>query len=115
MQNYKDTNGGVHALSETDIANGGESLLPVGYVEITQAQADALNAPTAVQLWATYQSKAQEQLNANDKVAWRCVKANVAYPAAWLANDVALRAILHVSSGDPTQPLPVQPAFPVGT
>lgn len=46
MQNYKDINGGVHILSNEDIANGGEALLPRECLmpggRITQAEADAL-------------------------------------------------------------------------
>jgi len=45
MQNYKDTNGVVHYLSDIDIENGGKDLLPAGCVEITQAEADAISNP----------------------------------------------------------------------
>lgn len=39
MQNYQDTKGGIHALSDTDIANGGLNLLPNGYISISPEQA----------------------------------------------------------------------------
>lgn len=65
--------------------------------------------PTQAQLWYAYQAKAQAQLDANDAVAIRCIKAGVAYPADWLARDNSLRAIVRASSGDPTQPLPQPP------
>lgn len=71
---------------------------------------------TASDLWKDYQSKAQFQLDANDKVAIRCIKAGVPYTADWLENDEALRAILRTPSGDPTLPFPVPPAtFPAGS
>jgi hypothetical protein len=115
MQNYKDTNDGVHALSDTDIANGGLNYLPDGCIEITQAQADALTAPTPTQLWQTYQSTAQDALDEGDMVAIRCAKAGVAYPAAWLARDFKLRAIVSATSGDPTIALSANPPYPTGT
>ena len=58
-----------------------------------------------------YSMLAQSQLSVNDKVAIRCAKAQVAYPAEWLAYDIALRAI--VISG--TGPLPDAPTYPSGT
>lgn len=72
--------------------------------------------PSAAELWSAYQRQAMALLVANDTVAIRCVKASVAYPADWLACDVALRAIVHATSGDPTIPLPAQPITrPAGT
>lgn len=116
MQNYKDLKGGVHFLSDADIANGGEVLLPVGCVEITQAEAGAIAAPTAAQLWNGCQDQAKILLNDNDVIAIRCWKAGVPYPAEWLAYDIALRAIVHAVTGDPTLPLPTQPlSKPAGT
>lgn len=77
---------------------------------------DPVDGPTAAQLWAVYQQQAQDILDFNDKVATRCTKANVPYPSIWMARDVAARAIVTASSGDPTQPLPAQPvSFPDGT
>ena len=71
--------------------------------------------PTAAQLWARYQAQAQALLVKSDMVAIRCQKASVAFPAAWLTYVQALRAIMDASSGDPTQALPAQPAYPAGT
>jgi hypothetical protein len=69
----------------------------------------------AAQLWSAYQSTAQAALTEGDMVAIRCAKAGVAYPAAWLARDVKLRAIVSATSGDPTIALPVTPPYPTGT
>jgi len=41
---YKDTNNVVHYLSDEDISNGGEALLPSGSVEITDEEAATLAA-----------------------------------------------------------------------
>lgn len=72
--------------------------------------------PTAEQLWSAYQRSAMAVLTANDTVAIRCVKANVTYPSDWFDCDIALRAIVHATSGDPTVPLPAQPVTrPAGT
>lgn len=45
MAYFQDPQGGLHYLSVADIANDGESLLPVGCVAITDAQAGALQEP----------------------------------------------------------------------
>jgi hypothetical protein len=45
MPYYQDTSGGLHYLSISDLANGGFALLPAGCVEITDAQAEVLQAP----------------------------------------------------------------------
>jgi phage major head subunit gpT-like protein len=45
MNYFKDTSGAVHALSDADIANGGELLLPPGCVAITDADAQAIINP----------------------------------------------------------------------
>ena len=67
--------------------------------------------PTAQQL---LQYAAQDRLTANDKVATRCLKAGVAYPANWLAFDVALRAIANGTDTTSTS-LPATPSYPAGT
>jgi hypothetical protein len=65
MPYYQDTSGGLHYLSVADLANGGFTLLPVGCVEITDAQAAALEnpLPTQAQLTAQYEAKAQSNLD----------------------------------------------------
>lgn len=68
------------------------------------------------QLWVDYQYKALVCLRENDIIAIRCMKAGVPYPAEWFACDVALRAIVHATSGDSSLPLPAQPITrPPGT
>lgn len=53
-QNYKDTNGKIHFLSDADITNGGENLLPAGFTKITVAETVAIlnPAPTLAQVQA---------------------------------------------------------------
>lgn len=53
-------------------------------------------------------SDAQAALDFSDKVAWRCFKAGVSYPAAWLSVDKGLRAIVFGTDKTST----VIPAFP---
>jgi len=60
---YKDTQNKLHFLSDEDIAAGGEKLLPVGSVAITDQQAEtiqAANAPTQTvpQTITSFQAKA---------------------------------------------------------
>lgn len=51
----------------------------------------------------------------DDAVAVRCVKAGVAYPADWLARDVALRAIVNGTDTTSTE-IPARPSsYPAGT
>lgn len=45
MAYFKDSQGSLHYLSDSDIANGGESLLPAGCVAVSDAQADAIQNP----------------------------------------------------------------------
>jgi hypothetical protein len=45
MAYYQDPQGALHYLSDSDIANGGVSLLPAGCMPITEAQADAIQNP----------------------------------------------------------------------
>ena len=47
MKYYKDTKGSVHILSDRDVLLGGESLLPKGCIEISEAEAIALLTPSA--------------------------------------------------------------------
>jgi hypothetical protein len=66
MPYFQDTSGGLHYLSDADITNGGEGLLPEGCVEITDSQAAVLQNPplTQAQLTAQYEAKAQGNLDA---------------------------------------------------
>jgi hypothetical protein len=75
----------------------------------------AAPAETTAQLWAARRAEARGLLKGTDLVALRCFKAGVAFPAAWLVYVKALRSIVQASSGDPTQAMPVAPAYPAGT
>lgn len=44
MPHFKDSLNRLYFLSDEDIANGGEALLPIGCVQITDEQADALRS-----------------------------------------------------------------------
>ena len=58
MPFYKDTEGGLHFIDSADF----QSVLPAGSVEISDAEANAMNAPTADQIAAQYEAKAQAAL-----------------------------------------------------
>lgn len=79
---------------------------------LTTAQLAAQQAAAA---WSTYQATAQAALGKSDVTILRCAENAVAVPATWAAYRKALRAIVSESSGDPTQPLPIKPAYPSGT
>lgn len=64
---------------------------------------------------AAYQDRAKAALAVTDLTAQRCFKAGIAFPSAWQTYTAALRVVAGASSGDPTQPLPTQPAFPPNT
>ncbi len=59
-----------------------------------------------------YPALARVALIASDMVALRCMKAGVAYPAAWLSYVRRLRTIV---AGTKTGPLPAQPGYPPET
>jgi len=80
--------------------------LPAGFTSITKARADAMIAAMVKPIPLAQQ--AQAALDLSDKVAWRCLKAGVSYPAAWLSVDTGLRAI--VCGADKTST--VIPSFP---
>lgn len=85
-------------------------------VELPAAALSEDPGPTTAELWAAHQVAAQAALDFNDRVAIRCIKAGVSYPAEWRNHDAALRAILRAESGDPSQPTPPHPVtFPPGT
>lgn len=50
---FKDQNGGLHFLSDEDIANGGMKFLPPGCVEITDEEADAIRAAQLAEAFGT--------------------------------------------------------------
>jgi len=59
----------------------------------------------------TLKAQAKTALEASDKVALRCWKKGLAFPADWIAYDDQLRTI--ASSG--TGQFPFQPAYPAGS
>ena len=65
--------------------------------------------------WQQHQSQAQSLLNKSDFVAIRCLKAGIVFPTTWQTYVSALRAIIGASTGDATQSLPTQPAYPTGS
>jgi hypothetical protein len=110
MPYYHDSKNGLHWLDDDAFAH----LLPEGCVEITKAEAAAIeavnNAPQPIPLT----EQAQSALDASDMVALRCYKATVPYPAEWHTYTQALRAI--VSGADTASTaLPTKPSYPAGT
>ena len=53
---FKDKNGGLHFLSDEDIANGGTAMLPADCVEITDDEADAISAAHLAEALGTTRS-----------------------------------------------------------
>ena len=50
---------------------------------------------TLVEIREKLRAEVQAMLDKSDKVAWRCVKANVPYPAEWYAVDTAKLRRVH--------------------
>ncbi len=71
--------------------------------------------PSAAALWAAYQATAKAAIEKSDITILRCAENSVTVPVEWSAYRKALRAILIAVSGDPTEPLPTQPAYPTST
>lgn len=71
--------------------------------------------PTALQLWADYQAKAQALLDKTDLVCIRCYKIGIPYPSEWLDYTNKLRDIIRAAAGDSTAELPLSPIYPVGS
>ena len=67
--------------------------------------------PSAAQLWATYQWRAQDALSKSDSTVLRCVESGIAVPLEWATYRKQLRAIGSASPG-PVPPLPTRPAYP---
>lgn len=62
----------------------------------------------------TLKLDAQSALDKSDMVSIRCLKAGVAFPAAWQTYVASLRAIVNGSDTTSTV-LPPAPAYPAGT
>ncbi|WP_217589741.1 XkdW family protein [Burkholderia sp. GbtcB21] len=65
--------------------------------------------------WEIYRGQARVLLDSSDTTILRCYEHAVPVPAGWVTYRAALRAIVSAPSGDPTQPLPLKPAYPSGT
>jgi len=104
---FEDDGADIHAFPNTP-----ETLVPYTVPVRTAAE---LKASADNEAWAAYQAKAHASLSASDTTIIRCAENNVAVPAAWATYRSSLRAIVGAASGDPTQPLPVKPAYPAGT
>jgi hypothetical protein len=67
MSYYKTPDNFLHYLSDEDIANGGEKLLPLGCVSLTDEQYQAIaaeqNKPTAQQIEAQFTAFIQQRLD----------------------------------------------------
>lgn len=119
MKTYQKQDGSLWSFEDD---GSQDYLITDDMILITEEEAQTIRnqiispPPTTEQLWSAYQRAAMAILSANDTVAIRCVKANVAYPSEWFACDLALRAIVHATSGDTSLPLPAQPITrPTGT
>lgn len=88
MQTYKAPDNSLHELSESDIANGGENYLPPGCVQITNAEADAMRAPSVDQIKA-HQWNAIKAERDRRKVGG--VKVKVGTTNKWFHSDDASR------------------------
>lgn len=73
--------------------------------------------------WAKFQYDAQVALAKSDTTILRITEAVAKGKNTWASADVqaylayrdSLRLIVRTANGDPTQPFPVQPAYPAGT
>jgi hypothetical protein len=113
MPHYKDTNNQLHFLDSAEFAY----LLPADCVEITDAEAESIQAAraaaqAAAQAPVILKADAQAALDKSDVVLLRCFEHAVALPAAWQTYRTALRAIVNGSDTTSTT-LPTIPAYPV--
>lgn len=81
----------------------------------TPPSAAQLQASADAAAWRAYQAQAKSALDASDVTVLRCVENAIAIPTEWATYRAALRAIVGATAGDPSQPLPVRPAYPAGT
>ena len=102
---------GLSAVAETARPDN-PALIVTGFtINAQHAQVWQTRAKTAEETAHELKNQTLQALAKSDGVAIRCVKAGVAFPAAWQTYVTALRAIMNGASG----PLPTQPAFPAGT
>jgi hypothetical protein len=100
---------------KTCISNQGWTVINGALVAPVQPTAAQIAAQQAATAWSSYQVSAKAALDASDITVLRCYENTVTTPAAWSTYRKALRSIVSAASGDPTQPLPVRPAYPTGT
>ncbi|CAG9256297.1 hypothetical protein PCAR4_40277 [Paraburkholderia caribensis] len=72
-------------------------------------------ALSEAQAWDSYQASALTALAASDRTILRCYENSVVVPSAWISYRKSLRAIVSATTGDASQPFPVQPPYPAGT
>lgn len=108
MPYYIDKQGGLHFLSDDDVAKGSESLLPADSKPATDKQVIAAQMKAAT---PDLRIEAQAALLQSDITVLRCYEAGLSLPAEWRTYRAALRAI--VSAPDASaMTLPVRPAYP---
>lgn len=97
----------------------GPRIVSWTYAKAPQPDAATLaanaQAAAGAAAWSAYQAQAKRALQESDITVLRCYENGVFVPAAWTTYRKALRTICGASGGDPTQPLPVKPAYPAGT
>jgi hypothetical protein len=116
---------GLHGLPfHADFDDEGNMIQneEIGYnTGVTSAQVTAIEAVYAAYnpaspSWTLYQQSAAAALAESDKTVIRCGENQLPVPGTWAIYRKALRAIVGAQTpGDPTQPLPVRPAYTSGT
>ncbi len=114
MPNYKAPDNSLHFLSDEDIANGGEALLPAGSVQISDAEAEAIravqNAPTAEKLLAALMAQYENRMHViaadyppSERESWpvqtseaRALLDNTAANTPWIDAAAAARGMTRV-------------------
>lgn len=130
MQEFIDTSGGQIYAFEDDVIvvvedgihsfyaasgmklNIPETLIPYTAPVITPEEAAEIERNA---LWKAFQQTALTALGVTDAVALRCFKGGVAFPKDWNDYTWELRKIVDAESGDGSQSLPGQPAYPANT
>lgn len=75
---------------------------------------DTQPAPVAANPRVLLQRQARAALEVTDRVAHRCYKAGVPFPATWQTYTIALRNIAN-GTDTASAALPAPPAYPAGT
>lgn len=100
-------------VSAVAVANG--VAVQTGYLFDGAMFTAPVTPPSATALWTAYQGQAKAALDESDITILRCYENAVVVPSTWAAYRKALRTIVSAAAGDPTQPLPVKPAYPAGS